>query len=103
MKKLLSILLSLMMCIGLSVAAFAEEIPDNSTPRFMVTDYKIENGFITPSENRTLEITFKNYSKTKPLYNIKLTLSDASGEIETEVCPQPMLAQLRRAELTYGG
>lgn len=95
MKKLLSIILALVLCIGLSAVAFAEDMPDNSTPRLMVTSYKIENGFITPSETRTLEITFKNYSKAKSLHNIKLTLADASGEIETEGMPTAYVSTIK--------
>lgn len=95
MKKIISIILAVIMCLTLFTVTFAEDIPDNSTPRLMVTGYKIENDFITPSEKRTLEITFKNYSKTKSLHNIKLTLSDASGEIETEGVPTKYVSSIK--------
>lgn len=53
----------------------------------MVTSYKVANDSISPDSKTELQITFKNYSSTKALYNIKLTLSDPSGEIITTGMP----------------
>ncbi len=59
------------------------ETEDNSTPRFMVTSYELSSGCIFPDETEVLKIVFKNFSSTKALYNIKLSLYDPSGEILT--------------------
>lgn len=64
-----------------------EEKVDNSTPRFMVTGYELSNDGISPNKTATLSITFKNYSTTKAIYNIKLSLTDPSGEIVTTKMP----------------
>lgn len=88
MKKIITLLLCLIFVLT-PISAFAtdgetseiETVIDNSTPRFMVTSYKLESDSITPDSKTNLQITFKNYSSTKALYNIKLTLSDPSGEI----------------------
>ncbi|MBQ4572018.1 MAG: hypothetical protein IJA80_01920 [Clostridia bacterium] len=53
----------------------------------MVTSYKLESDSITPDPKTNLQITFKNHSSTKVLYNIKLTLSDPNGEILTTGMP----------------
>lgn len=94
MKKFITLLLCLIFVFTpLSVFAIdgetteRETVTDNSTPRFMVTSYKLESDSITPSAKTNLQITFKNYSSTKALYNIKLTLSDPSGEIITTGMP----------------
>lgn len=60
---------------------------DNSTPRFMVTGYELSEKSLTPEKSATLSVTFKNYSSTKALYNIKFSLSDPSGEILTTGMP----------------
>ena len=94
MKKFITLLLCLIFVFTpLSVFATDGEISeketviDNSTPRFMVTNYKLESDSITPDSKTNLQITFKNHSSTKALYNIKLTLSDPSGEILTTGMP----------------
>lgn len=94
MKKIITLLLCLIfMLTPVSVFATDGEIPekeivvDNSTPRFMATGYKLANDSISPNSKTELQITFKNYSSTKALYNIKLTLSDPSGEILTTGMP----------------
>lgn len=94
MKKIITLLLCfIFMLTPISVFATDGATPekeiviDNSTPRFMVTSYKIANDSISPDSKTELQITFKNYSSTKALYNIKLTLSDPSGEIITTGMP----------------
>lgn len=70
------------------VPVIQEEVTqDNSTPRFMVTGYKLSENSLSPEKTAVLEITFKNYSNTKALYNIKLSLEDPSGEILTTGMP----------------
>lgn len=64
-----------------------ETTEDNSTPRFMVTSYELSETGLTPEKSAELSITFKNYSTTKALYNIKFELSDPSGEILTTGMP----------------
>lgn len=54
---------------------------DNSTPRFMVTSYELSENSLTPETTAVLKITFKNYSAAKALYNIKLSLTDQTGDI----------------------
>ena len=94
MKKIITLLLCLIFMLT-PISVFAtdgettekEIVIDNSMPRFMVTSYKLESDSITPDSKTNLQITFKNYSSTKGLYNIKLTLSDPSGEILTTGMP----------------
>ncbi len=57
---------------------------NNSSPRLMVTDYKIENGFITPDGSTSLKITIKNTNQKRAVSNIKLSLADESGEIKPD-------------------
>ncbi len=84
MKKLITFILSLVMCFGYTLTAYAleEETTQNmSTPRLMVSESRIENS-VKPGENTTLCVTLKNYSKSKTVYNIKLSVTDDSGEIK---------------------
>lgn len=60
---------------------------DNSTPRFMVTSYELSEKSLSPEKTAVLKITFKNYSTTKALYNIKFSLTDPSGDILTVGMP----------------
>ena len=60
---------------------------DNSTPRFMVTSYELSEKSLSPEKSAVLKVTFKNYSTTKALYNIKFSLSDPSGDILTVGMP----------------
>ena len=84
MKKLIAFLLCLLIMLT-PFSVYAEdaemETVDNSTPRFMVTGYELSKNSISPEEKAELKITFKNYSNTKAVYNIKLSLEDSSGEI----------------------
>lgn len=85
MKRLITIILALVMCFGFSLTAYAEEketTQDASTPRLMVTDFKVDGGSLTPNKKSTVTITLKNYSKTKYIKNIKLSISEESGDIK---------------------
>lgn len=72
--------------ININVKGKTEEKTEvnNSSPRLMVTDYKIENGFITPDGSTSLKITIKNTNQKRAVSNIKLTLNDESGEIKPD-------------------
>lgn len=61
-----------------------ESKENNSSPRLMVTGYEIENGFITPDGSTNLKITIKNTNPNKAVSNIKLSLTDESGEIKPD-------------------
>ena len=91
MKKIFVFILSLTLCLSFGITALAddggEEKIDASQPRLMVTEYKVEGGSVSPSKEKKLTITFKNYSQTKALKNIKLSILDESGEIETVGIP----------------
>lgn len=76
MKKLIAFLLALALCLGFAATAYAEEENmDGSTPRLMVTSYKLDKDFVTPGETAKLTVNIKNYSNTKAVKNIKLSVS----------------------------
>ncbi|MCD7723740.1 MAG: hypothetical protein LUH82_07340 [Clostridiales bacterium] len=87
MKKSLIFLITLCMCLFTGTAAYAgaleETTADSSTPRLMISEYKLSADYVTPSEEQTLTVTFKNCSSKKALSNIMLSISDDSGEIKT--------------------
>ena len=85
MKKIITIILALVMCFGSTTTAYAgekEETQDASNPRLMVTDYKVEGGSLTPNKKSKVAITLKNYSKTKNIKNIKLSIAEETGDIK---------------------
>lgn len=85
MKKIITIILALVMCFGFSLTAYAEETEttqDASNPRLMVTDFKVEGGSLTPNKRSKVTITLKNYSNTKYIKNIKLSVTEDSGDIK---------------------
>lgn len=87
MKKLITIILAVIMCFGFTLTAYAsgeekETTQDASTPRLMVTDFKVNGGSLSPNKKSTVTITLKNYSKTKYIKNIKLSISEESGDIK---------------------
>ena len=85
MKKLITIILALVMCFGFSLTAYAgekETTQDASNPRLMVTDFKVDSGSLKPNEKSKVTITLRNYSKTKYIKNIKLSISEESGDIK---------------------
>lgn len=90
MKKILIFLLALALLLGIGVTTFAEEAEeahDASNPRVMVTGYSVDKESVKPSETATLKINIKNFSKTKAISNVKLSLLDESGEIEIDGMP----------------
>lgn len=99
MKRLLVLLMCLVISLSFSAVAYADDdlneqesyaeetTIDGSQPRLMVTSYKLSESAVSPQGSATLEITMKNYSQTKALRNIKLSLADDSGEIKTDGMP----------------
>lgn len=84
MKKLFIFLLTFIMCFGFNITVYAldEETTQNmSTPRLMVSEAKTEKS-VKPGESTTLCVTLKNYSKSKAIYNIKLSVTDDIGDIK---------------------
>lgn len=92
MKRFLTILLSIIICFSFALTAYADDemtetqpepetTVNSSQPRLMVSAYKLTSESVTPNENTAIEITFKNYSNSKAVYNIKLSLLEESGEI----------------------
>lgn len=95
MKKLLSLSVSILLCVCMLVPCFTafaaetenaqDEKPVNSSvPRLMLTSCSIDGGYVSPSEQKELSLTLKNYSSDKAIYNVKLTFSEDSGEIQSD-------------------
>ncbi len=103
MKKIVTLLLVIFLVCQVSMSALAEDstqetteettaaapvkeetTQDMSTPRLMVTDYSLDTKELTPGKTSTLKITFHNYSETKSLRNVKLSIFDESGQIEID-------------------
>ncbi len=93
MKKIYTVLFSLLLIFSFGFSSFATEntneyeeptTQDMSTPRLMVTAYSLDTKELTAGKTSTLKITFHNFSATKSLRNIKLTISDESGQIEID-------------------
>ena len=87
MKKIITIILAVIMCFGFALTAYAsgeekETTQDASNPRLMVTDFKVDSGSLKPNEKSKVTITLRNYSKTKYIKNIKLSISEESGDIK---------------------
>lgn len=59
----------------------AEETRDSSTPRLMATSYTVQNGFVSPGEEASISVVFKNTNEKKSVKNLKLSFSESSGEI----------------------
>ena len=94
-KKFLTFILAMMICLSFAVPAFAEEsaepvavveetTQDASNPRVMLTSYSIEDNSISPDKEKDLEIVIKNYSPKKAISNIKLSLTEESGDIKVQ-------------------
>lgn len=99
MKKVIAFLMMLIACLCFCTPVFAEESDDGSTqvevettvdasqPRLMVSSYKLSSNRVTPDETANLEITLKNYSNTKAVRNVKLSVSDETGDIKVSGMP----------------
>ena len=77
-------LLSLPVCALATATDTEEETRDMSEPRLMVTDFSVGGGFLAPGEKTKLSVTFRNTNAGKSIRNIKLTLSEDSGELAFE-------------------
>lgn len=88
MKKILLFTFTIILCCSATFLAYANESEpdpqDSSQPRLMVTSYKVADGHVSPSKKSNLEITIKNFSRTKSVSNIKLSIFDESGEIKAD-------------------
>lgn len=86
MKKYIAFMIMFILCFSFASTAYAEEPAeekiDGSNPRVMLTSYKIEGNSVSPEEEKTLDIVIKNFSKTKAVSNIKLSLTEESGDIK---------------------
>lgn len=85
MKKLIALFLVVIICFCTTVTAYTqekEETQNLSVPRLMVTDFKVKENSLTPNKKSKITITLKNYSKTKDIKNIKLSVNEESGEIK---------------------
>lgn len=58
-----------------------EERKDESSPKLMVTEYKLDKEYLSPGEKALLKITIKNTHASRSVSNIKLSISEESGEI----------------------
>lgn len=54
---------------------------DRSAPRLMVTEYSLDTGFLTPGTAGKLTVTLKNTNNRRAIFNLKVTLSDDSGDL----------------------
>lgn len=87
MKKFLTFIFAMIICLSFAVPAFAAEketTQDASNPRVMLTSYSIKDNCISPDKEKELEIVIKNYSSTKAISNIKLSLTEDSGDIKVK-------------------
>lgn len=89
MKKVLISMLFLLLLLP-AMPVFAAEpgqeaqetAPDASQPRVMVTDYEVADGFIAPNKKKTVKIHIKNFSASKAVKNIKLSISEETGDLK---------------------
>lgn len=113
-KRILSFLICVF-CLAAAFPAFAQDVPDDSQefadlspslsseteevtqnaslPRLMVSEYQC--GVLSPAEEGTVEITFKNYSAQKAVYNIKLSVQDESGDIRASALGTKYVDQIK--------
>ncbi|MBQ6021236.1 MAG: hypothetical protein IJL26_13775 [Clostridia bacterium] len=62
--------------------AAPETTADRSAPRLMTTAYALDKDFLSPGESAKLTVTITNTNKKRAAANLKLTLTDESGDIE---------------------
>lgn len=89
MKKISIFILTMLIFLSLCTPAFADDETeettiDSSQPRLMVTDYTVENDFVSPDKASVIEITIKNFSHSKAINNLKLSVLDESGDIKAD-------------------
>ena len=85
MKRIITILICLIFFFEGSAAAQAAKTEattaDRSTPRLMVTEYSLDTGALSPGETGKLTVTLKNTNNRRAIFNLKLTLTDDSGDL----------------------
>ena len=59
-----------------------ETTADRSAPRLMTTAYALDKDFLSPGESAKLTVTLTNTNKKRAAANLKLTLTDESGDLE---------------------
>lgn len=87
MKKIVSVILSLMMFLTLPIIAFAQEEITGAPaeqPRLMLTSYSIEGGSITAGKQREITVTVSNMHNSIDVKNVKITYSDESGSVAVQ-------------------
>ena len=87
MKKFLTFIFAMIICMSFAVPAFAQEeetTQDASQPRVMLSSYSIADDCISPDKEKEIEIVIKNYSSKKAVSNIKLSLTEESGDIKAK-------------------
>lgn len=78
----------------------SEQTEGGSKPYLMVTDYELESGSIIPGESRKVSVCIKNTNPSKAVSNIKLSLTEESGEIIPEGTGTAYVAKIGAGE-TY--
>ena len=85
MKKTLILFLCFLLSFAASASARATEIEettaDRSAPRLMVTEYSLDTGVLMPGNAGKLTVTLKNTNNRRAIFNLKLTLTDDSGDL----------------------
>ncbi len=89
MKNLMSLIVCISCIFTFSFPVLAMEVEqsepttrsDESTPRLMVTSYSLDTEYLVPGEKAVLKIVLKNTNTKKGVSNIKLSLTEESGEI----------------------
>ena len=61
-----------------------ETTSDRSAPRLMVTDYSLDSGFLSPGAQGKLTVILTNTNQKRAVSNLKITLTDDSGELTIE-------------------
>ena len=85
MKRIINCVFCFILILTFAVNVYAvEKTADISTPRLMVTDYKLDTDILTPGVKSKIVLTIKNMSKTTNVKNILFTLSDSENEIIVE-------------------
>ena len=91
MKKLFVSLIMFILLFPLSVPALQAETEhttqDRSAPKLMVTDYSLDTEFLTPDTVGKLTVTLTNTNPRRAIFNLKLTLTDDSDDLEPEGMP----------------
>ena len=61
-----------------------ETTADRSAPRLMAADYSLDTGFLSPGAEGKLTVLLKNTNPKRGIFNLKLTLTDDSGDLIQE-------------------